>query len=61
MHLGVHITVHDEHTWKSGLAEDGGHKCHWVAKHCDIDSKHAGKVMTIGVWDHSKEHGQPVE
>ena len=29
MHCGVHITVHGEATWKSGLAEDSGHKCHW--------------------------------
>ena len=29
MHLGVHITVHGEKTWMSGLSEDSGHKCHW--------------------------------
>lgn len=61
MHLGVHITVHGEAPWLSGLSEDSGHKCHWEAKHCDIDSKHSGKIMTISVMDHDKEHGQMVE
>ncbi len=47
MHCGVHITVNHEHAWKSGLAEDGGDKCEWKDKHCDISTKHAGQMMLI--------------
>ncbi len=60
MHCGVHITVAGT-TWKSGLAEESGHKCHWKDKHCDIETKHAGTVMTIESIDYDKKHGQVTE
>ena len=56
MHCGVHITVAGN-IWKSGLAEESGHKCHWKNKHCDIESPHVGTVMTIESIDYGKKNG----
>ncbi len=60
MHVQVHITVHEHGAgvWKSGLAEDSGHKCHWKDKHCDIESSKAGLTMNIAAMDYEKQHGQ---
>ena len=59
MHCVVHIIIneHGAEVWKSGLAEDSGHKCHWKDKHCDIDSSKAGSTMLIQAMDYEKQHG----
>lgn len=61
MHCGIHITVASNPVWKSGLAEDNGHKCEWKDKHCDIESRYAGMIMKIAGMDYDKEHGQVTE
>lgn len=59
MHMAVWITVGSNPTYKTGLAEDSGHKCEFKDKHVDIDTRFGGFMMKIQGVDLEKEDGVP--